>query len=186
MSLGKPTWYFVCTGNICRSAFAEAYLRHLLGDEASVRSGGTGINQALTPPEEILKLADASGLTLETHKPKAIKAGDLQAADIILTATTQHRANVLAESPLSLNKTFTIKEFALLLSHIDLTGISSTNDLREWWQQVVRQAARIRSRVAAEDLDIADPFRESVEVYEKSTQEIMEALNLIASFGNQR
>lgn len=35
---------FVCTANICRSAYAEVMARHLLGDDPSVEVSSAGVH----------------------------------------------------------------------------------------------------------------------------------------------
>lgn len=176
----QHSWYLVCTGNICRSAFAEAYLRHAMGGTARVSSGGTGVNQALVPTEEIRAIATRHGLSLEEHRPKAIETDSLKEYDIVLTATVAQRGQILSEVPSLLNRAFTIKEFALLLPQIDLDAITEI-DASKWWRSVARKASQLRSRVNKPecDLDISDPFRQEMSVYEKSTQEIIYALDLV-------
>ena len=174
------SWYFVCTGNICRSAFGEAYLANeleKLGGEFKVSSGGTGVNQALVPTTEIMTLGARYGLTpyLKAHKPLELKEPDLEDQDIILTATENHRSQVLYLAPHLLHRVFTLREFAYLLEKIELPRPSEGQN---WWHLVLERVARIRSVAQAPgvELDIADPFRQSFDVYEKCIQEIIEAL----------
>ncbi|WP_237222247.1 hypothetical protein [Rothia nasimurium] len=183
----QHSWYFVCTGNICRSAFAEAYLQRLFNGVAAVNSGGTGVNQALAPTEEIKTLAARQGLSLDEHTPRFIEGEELKAHDIVLTATVAHRAQVLAEAPTLLNRVFTIKEFAQLLPHIDVEEIQQA-DPSKWWRAAARKASQLRSRVNApgNDLDIVDPFKKDMDVYIASTQEIMDALDVIANVEHMR
>lgn len=183
----QHSWYFVCTGNICRSAFAEAYLRFLFNGAVTVHSGGTGVNQGLVPPEEIKILAAQQGLSLDEHMPRFIEGQDLKAHDIVLTATAAHRAQVLAEVPSLLNRVFTIKEFAQLLPHIDVEEIWQADPSKRW-RAIARRASQLRSRVnvPGNDLDIIDPFKKDMDAYIASTQEIMEALDVIANVDNMR
>lgn len=183
----QHSWYFVCTGNICRSAFAEVYLRRLLQGRADVTSGGTGVNQALSPTSEIKSIAEQHGLSLDHHKPKYIDGEDLKTRDVVLTATVAHRAQVLAESPGLLKRVFTIKEFAQLLPLIDLTEINA-EDASGWWRAVARKASELRSRVNTPeaDLDILDPFKKDISIYEISTREIMDALDVVMATEKQR
>lgn len=173
-------WYFVCTGNICRSALGQAYLAHQLraiGSDARVASGGTGINQALVPTPEIRVLGARLGVdsALAGHLPQMVNTEVLEAQDLILCATTGHRAQVLALAPQLLHRVFTLKEFAFLLGKVEMPA-APEDDARSWWGSVLEGVSRQRSLALdpAMNLDIADPYRESMTVYEKAGQEIVE------------
>ena len=76
----KPTSIsFVCTGNICRSAYAEGKLKSLLGGE--LEKGGLKICSAgldTTPGKpanaEAIKVALARGIDLKAHKTTSFEA----------------------------------------------------------------------------------------------------------------
>ncbi|MDY3049855.1 MAG: hypothetical protein SOR40_08825 [Rothia sp. (in: high G+C Gram-positive bacteria)] len=183
----KSNWYFVCTGNICRSALAQAYLAHLLPQTTQVSSGGTGINPALGPTSEIQAMAAQLGTNLAHHRPKPIAQADLLEQDVILTATREHRLKVLAEAPSLLNRTFTIKEFAYLLENFSPPAHRGQSP-SSWWRNLAQLASGRRRQL--EDLggklDIADPYKQDVGVYQTCTREISEALQVIADFERAR
>lgn len=183
----KSSWYFVCTGNICRSAFAQAYLQEKLPESSLVASGGTGINQALEPTDEIKSLAEEQGISLEGHRPRPLVEEEVRQYDVVLTATLAHRAQVLAEAPGLLNRTFTIKEFAQLLGKIDIQEITGETP-SAWWRALARKASQRRSLVNTPEnnLDIQDPFRKDMSVYNESVQEIIGALDAIVDIERKR
>lgn len=185
----QVNWYFVCTGNICRSAFAEGYLRaeaHRAGlPHFSTASGGTGINQALVPPLEIQELANKENFDLSGHTPEEINEEAIRSADIILTATTEHRAEILHLAPTALKRTFTLKEFGRLIQKHQPT-LHTNQDAAQWWKSVARELSTYRAEIAEDELDLEDPFKQPFDVYQKSVEEIKEALALIIDLEQQR
>lgn len=177
-------WYFVCTGNICRSAFGQAYLSQQLqslGSDALVTSGGTGINQALEPTDEIKEIGNRLGLLpqLNSHRPQAVATSVLEQQNIILGMTTDHRATLLDYAPHLLNRIFTLKEFSYLLANIELPVPTPGESSSDWWDRLLEKMYWIRSTAQHQELNVADPFRRSMSVYETCCEEILEAINLI-------
>ena len=82
-----------------------------------------------------------------------------EAADLILTATAEHRAVVLQESPRALKRTFTLLEFAHLASDVE-----SLKRLRGDPFALVRAASVARGASTLDDYDITDPFEQPAEV----------------------
>src|SRR4051812_36140373 len=86
---------FVCTGNICRSPYAERRLRQLLPDTgvpiSSAGTGavmGSGIESATS--EALRRLgADVTGFAARAVTPQLVEG-----AELVLTLTRGHRADV--------------------------------------------------------------------------------------------
>lgn len=164
---------FVCTGNICRSAYAHHGLAQRiaaagLSGHVEVTSAGTQPNQSLNVPDEIVALgAEREVNGLRTHTPQALHPRLARSADLILTATAGHLETVLRESPQMLSRSFTVFEFGALVSILDeRTG-------GEWLTPgcglatMARTASRHRvlARSAMTSLDLPDPFRQGNEAY---------------------
>lgn len=92
---------FVCSGNICRSPFAEGYLRHRLGDGVDIRaaSGGTlGIEGSPASPET-LRIAREMGFDLSRHRSRGLTLDRVDEADWVLVMEEQHRRTLSARYP---------------------------------------------------------------------------------------
>jgi protein-tyrosine phosphatase len=121
---------FVCTGNICRSPFAEILTRHLLrgslgGRDAAaftVASAGVGavVGAGMHPDSRAelapwgLDGAHSAGFTARQLHPSMIGAGDL-----VLGATPRHRSAVVEQCPAALPIAFGLREFARLAAAVD-------------------------------------------------------------------
>ena len=174
---------FLCTGNICRSAFGQHQLARTLEQQVpgayEVTSAGTHMNPRLRPPQQILDLADGTVLeALQAHAPTQLQPRLAQQADLILAATEEHLETVLQETPAALNRTFTILEFAALAELMAEQGTAVEGDLRS----VARTAARMRSRVRSRpgSLDLADPYGGPDSGYPVMAEQLNPAVESIA------
>lgn len=143
---------FVCTGNVCRSPFAQLLTQSLLAkwlppeDAAlfSVRSAGTraivGAGMHPLTYGELARwgLRDVPG---DRHFARQLDRTTLASADLVLTAERAHRSHVVALHPPALRTTFCLREFSRLLT-------SATVDPA--WHNPVR---RVRAAVAAAALE---------------------------------
>lgn len=170
----------VCTGNICRSAYAQhvlqARLDELLGcGRAEVGSAGTGPNQALAVPDEILHLAPSSGVmdALLSHRPRQLTARVLAGQDLVLTATEAHLDAVLREEPGAVRRAYTLLEAGRLAAGTDLPDAGGLPALTTAW------AAR-RDTLTGDPLDLPDPFRGPVAGYAAMADALDPALEAIA------
>jgi protein-tyrosine phosphatase len=120
---------FVCTGNVCRSPFAEILTRHLLrarlGQAASrfvVASAGVqGVAGAGMHPDSRAELAPwgLHGAASGTFVARRLDASMVDAADLVLGAGQRHRRSVVECSPAGLGTTFAVREFARLAAAVD-------------------------------------------------------------------
>jgi protein-tyrosine phosphatase len=77
----------VCTGNLCRSAFAAAHLKALARArqvDLDIRSRGLGAASGCSPPLETQTVARSYGLDLKDHRGTQIETEDITWADEIL------------------------------------------------------------------------------------------------------
>ncbi len=172
------TLLFVCTGNICRSPVAELLARARLGtDRLQVHSAGTASVEGLPPEPHAVQLLASQGIASDGFRSRRLTAELVAGADLVLTATRQHRAAVATLVPRAVDRAFTIREFARLLAQADPATLP-TGDPVTRARAVVALAAAQRGRVwvPAEDDDIADPYGASADVYERCVAEIEAAL----------
>ncbi|MCA8959908.1 MAG: hypothetical protein KDC38_05325 [Planctomycetes bacterium] len=100
------SWHigFICSGNICRSPYAEGLLRHLArekgwGDRLRVSSAGTlGIDDA---PADTLTLALAAerGFQLLSHRSRGVSRPYLENCDVVLCMGRSHVEGLREEFP---------------------------------------------------------------------------------------
>ena len=100
----------VCTGNTCRSPMAEVLLQQKLEDRfrnffvenqpaAIAISAGTNASHGGSASVEAIQAMKARGLDLSSHCSKPINGDLLNAADIVLTMTQNHRQALLGKWP---------------------------------------------------------------------------------------
>lgn len=147
----------VCTGNICRSAFAHHYLADGLDRLSSgsfvVSSAGLGWWPGLEVPAELLEVAGPVRSRLAAHQARSLDPLEARRADLVLTATAEHRSAVLSEAPAALKRAFTMREFSALIEHMDPhPGVSP-----QAWREVIAAASQRRGFVVGGD--VPDPYR---------------------------
>ena len=85
---------FICKGNICRSAYAEACLKNL-GIE-SVKSFGTKATTGAVSSDQAKKAALLSGVDLNTHTATSLSEYQLQVGDLVLGFELSHIESIPA------------------------------------------------------------------------------------------
>jgi protein-tyrosine phosphatase len=167
------TFLFVCTGNICRSPLADVFMadrsRRLLGGAVRVRSAGIAAGRYLSP--EAIETAREKGLDAGSLSPTQLTADLLREADVVVTMTRDHSAEVLDVAPEAAEKTFTLKELSWLLASLPASRPTSE---RESVLARIAEAHRRRAsgRVAAPAEDVRDPLGLPMEVYREVAAEI--------------
>lgn len=93
----------VCTGNVCRSPFAEALLRRRLEEQGvpsvSVRSAGTMALVGSSVAAEMLPEFDRHGLSPDGLVGNQLDHGLVGGADLILTMSRRQRSWIIEEWP---------------------------------------------------------------------------------------
>ena len=183
---------FVCTGNICRSPMGQAMLtsrlRTSLGAGADglveVTSAGTYglVGHPIEP--DALSVLDELGVVPDEFAARELAKELLEESDLVLTATREHRAAAVSMLPRASRRTFTIREFARLVSSVDvLPEDVAAGDAAGRGAALVDAAAAQRGYVrpaSPADDDVADPYRRPVEAFRAAAGQIDEATSLIA------
>ncbi|WP_104083270.1 hypothetical protein [Cryobacterium sp. Y11] len=120
LPVAAPRILIVCTGNICRSPLAEQLLRASLsaaGIDAVVTSAGTRAmtGSAMTP--EAAVLSTQYGAASTDHIARQLTEQLIAGADLVLTATRDHRREVVTLLPKATRYTFTLNQFARLVAN---------------------------------------------------------------------
>ncbi|MBW0127497.1 arsenate reductase/protein-tyrosine-phosphatase family protein [Pseudonocardia oceani] len=182
---------FVCTGNICRSPFAEILTRHLLigrlgGREAAtieVSSAGVSAVPHGRMHDDTRDELSPWGLDRQVagrFVARQLRSPMIDQADLILGATPRHRSAVVERNPAGLAKTFGLREFARLARAVDVSALPEQPGPRA--RALVELARRQRGLlppVEPEDDRIPDPMGGTVEDHHHATVLIREAVSLL-------
>ena len=138
---------FICTGNICRSAMADGYLKYRLkglglDDKVCVSSAGTHAMQGEKSPINAKRAIAKYGANIEQHCSTTLGNSKIYEADYILVMTDKHKRDVISKYPEIEEKTKLLGEYA-------------------------------KSKKYKE---IDDPWGYSYSVYEKCAQEVVESI----------
>lgn len=183
----------VCTGNICRSPYAQLALQAALDDVRpgafDVSSAGTGALVGRPVDPGSASILDARGIAHEGFVARQISEKIMSDIDLVLPLEAGHRKLVLSYSPRHLKRAYTLKEFARLLDAADarqpwterLAGLATPE---ERWAALPQHLARERgqSRVDEGVDDIPDPYRQSQEVFDAMAEEVDSAVERIVAF----
>ena len=175
----------VCTGNICRSPMAERLMRsgleNRLGHEAGrfdVASAGTWGHSGAPMQEHALTVLADFGVDGRDFRARELVADHVEQADLVLTATREHRARCVTLHPRAAGRTFTLREFARLTAAVDPEQLP-VGDVVERARALVRAAAGNRGVVPAgapEDDDLADPYRLPLQAFDDCAELVAASL----------
>ncbi|GLV95895.1 hypothetical protein Slala04_73480 [Streptomyces lavendulae subsp. lavendulae] len=178
---------------MCRSPITERLTRHALshrlggpvGGDLIVESAGTWGHEGAPMEANAAAVladfgADASGFTgrelLDEHVIRA---------DLVLTATRDHRAQVISMGHSAGLRTFTLKEFTRLVRAIDPATLPPLDDgMAERARALVRAAAALRGWLLAPSPDadeVYDPYGAPITFFRSIGDEINQALDPVVT-----
>jgi protein-tyrosine phosphatase len=189
---GKFRLLFVCTGNICRSPFAEIITRHLiigrLGGRAAASAfavSSAGVRAVVGSgmhPDSRAELAPWSldGAEAGRFKARQLRSAMVLESDLVLGATPRHRSAVVERAPAALPITFSLREFARLSEAVDPDELPTGPIERA--RALVELARAQRGLVAPpEDGDeIPDPISGPQSAHHSSALLILDAAQRVA------
>jgi len=106
---------FICTGNICRSAMAEGYLKKRVQEEKldiEVCSSGIYAEDGAEASYLAKEAMSEYDVDLNEHRATNTEVSCINDMDIILCATSSHKQILLRMYPDLRKKIYTIKEYA--------------------------------------------------------------------------
>ncbi|WP_217140176.1 protein-tyrosine-phosphatase [Streptomyces sp. AC627_RSS907] len=182
----------VSTGNVCRSPITERLTRHFVTERLGVLGGSLIVESAGTWGHEGAPMeanaetvladfgADAAGFTgrelLDEHVIRA---------DLVLTATRDHRAQVISMGHSAGLRTFTLKEFTRLVNAIDPATLPSLDEgVVTRARALVRAAAALRGWLlapTAEADEVYDPYGAPLTFFRSIGDEIHQALDPVVT-----
>lgn len=180
----------VCTGNICRSPMMErilqqAFDRRGAGGEVVVRSAGTWAHSGEPMQPFATDTLTERGVDAEGFSATSLSEELVRSSDLVVTATREHRSQVVGLCPGAVRRTFTLFELARVAAtaptspHLDLT------DTVERVRQRVAWAARMRGSVSRDEDsvdDLDDPLGAPLGVYRERAGAITGAVEQIVPF----
>lgn len=149
-----------------------------MDDSVRVRSAGThAVVGAPVDPQMTAHLP----MSCSAFSARQLDAAALRDAGLILGLTRGHRAHAVEILPAAVRRTFTLREFARILS---LPGeFAPGGSAAQFFSGAVPRAAALRPLARAgsvDDDDITDPYRQSDDVFAECFTEIDAAVQTIA------
>lgn len=176
----------VCTGNVCRSPYIERLLAAEVA-ELGVEVSSAGTMALVDQPMEegsARLLADA-GVDAGDFAARQLVPAMVQQADLVLTATREHRSQVVRTAPRGLRYTFALDDFSDLVADADLSEAAPSESADD--TAVTRLVARAlvrRADVAPRSADqsgIVDPFRQGPQVFDQMARQVAAVVPSIAA-----
>ena len=180
MSDGRGSILFVCTGNVCRSPYLEWGLRAALAsaDGPVLRLTSAGVAPLIGHPMSsyLLDRLQSRGIDASEFRARALTEGMVARADVVLTASREHRGLIVRQMPSAATRTFTVLQFARLLHGRPSSGNGGA-DLPALVS--IAQQSRGLAGASTEHDDIEDPWKHSRRVYARSARKMDEVLEEI-------
>lgn len=185
----------VSTGNVCRSPITERLTRHALATRlGNVRTGRLLVESAGTWGHEGAPMEDNAmavllerGADAEGFVGRELLDEHVIRADLVLTATRDHRAQVISMGHSAGLRTFTLKEFTRLVRAIDpatLPAPGSPEGVVDRARALVQAAAALRGWLLApspEADEIYDPYGAPIPYFRSVGDEISGALDPVVT-----
>ena len=170
--LGAIDILVLCTGNICRSPMAEAFLRRRLADlgvEARVHSAGRLFIDSPATAEGVAAMR-ALGYDTSTHRSRRLMPEMARSADLILAMAREHIRDVAVIGQDVWPRAFTMKE---LVRRAGAVGTRSAGQPFDEWLAKVH-AGRTTADIlgSSPDDDVDDPIGRSPAFYGRTAAEI--------------
>jgi protein-tyrosine-phosphatase len=169
-----PNVLFVCTGNICRSPFAERYAAYLAeragAADWTFSSAGTGAPVGRPIEPEMAQELRARGARADGFAARQLDHGVLSAADWVVTLEDSHRRWILGEFSDRIRTTVTLGRLAATLPTLDarITG-----------EDALRDVVALRRPADPAD-DVSDPYGRGSAVYASCAATIAGHVDTIA------
>ncbi|MFE0577603.1 protein-tyrosine-phosphatase [Streptomyces sp. NPDC058874] len=183
----------VSTGNVCRSPITERLTRHALshrlggpvGGDLIVESAGTWGHEGAPMEANAAAVLEDFGADTSGFTGRELLDEHVIRADLVLTATRDHRAQVISMGHSAGLRTFTLKEFTRLVRAIDPATLPPVDDgMAERARALVRAAAALRGWLLAPSPDadeVYDPYGAPITFFRSIGDEINQALDPVVT-----
>ncbi|MFF3765101.1 protein-tyrosine-phosphatase [Streptomyces sp. NPDC001922] len=189
----------VSTGNVCRSPITERLTRHALVDRLGeplgphgthgliVESAGTWGHEGAPMEAHAATVLSDLGADPDGFTGRELLDEHVIRADLVLTATRDHRAQVISMGHSAGLRTFTLKEFTRLVRAIDpatLPDPEPAGAVVDRARSLVRAAAALRGWLLApspEADEVYDPYGAPITFFRSIGEEINQALDPVVT-----
>ncbi|MCU1656111.1 MAG: protein tyrosine phosphatase [Pseudonocardiales bacterium] len=158
----------VCTANQCRSPIAEHILRQRLSDLGLPLTAGSAGTHA-RGGEPIHPLAEQvlreRSIEVDDWRSQRVTPALIERADVVLTAATAHRRNVVALVPQAAARTFTIVQFARYAAAVDRLDPTDPEHVGIGLLSAVQAVRGDVQPVAAGADDLLDPIGRPIRAF---------------------
>lgn len=176
------TVLLVCTGNICRSPYMAAALSSLLQangrHDVVLESAGTAALVGAPVAEAMQDIMMTQGLAT-AGLARQLDPTMLSRADLVLTASREHRSAVVKLRPAALRNTFTLRQAGRLLAGSGETKIDDHVAARRVAQMCAARRGQLGPSPGELD-DVPDPWGGPVTEYVASVEAMRRSLSAIA------
>ncbi len=188
----------VCTGNLCRSPQLEQLLRARLplavpgaeGSAVEIASAGTMAVDG--SPMDALAVAEAERLGIAdtaAHRARRLLPEHIEAADLVIGLTHEHRGAAVRAAPRANHRTFTLIELVRvveMLAERDPQPIAPLGDggAPAFLRGVTAAAGVARGLLplaATKQIDIDDPYGRSAAAYRRSADAVAEHVDRLTT-----
>lgn len=162
----------VCTANYCRSPIAEQLLTAATTARFgpgrwTVTSAGTAAHSVRPIHEFSAQVLMERGVFVEGHRSRLLDAAMLREADLVLTASREHRSAVVRLLPAAIGRTFTMLQFARLTSMVQPLYGTDAGQLGRELVVEAKAARPLLQPVPPEEDDLPDPMGRPLEDFER-------------------
>lgn len=163
--------YFVCTGNICRSAFAEEFSRQCMtGATREFASAGVGAVVGSGMDRTMFEAAHEVGLIGSDHVARQLTGRMLREAAVVIVFDQCHLEWITREFPEYLPRTFMIGHLVRVLRELPKGARVEPDQL----------GAVMRTMPLDPEADrVSDPYMRGPEAARAAVDEIVDALTVI-------
>lgn len=177
---------FVCTGNTCRSPLAEGMFRQIAereGLDVTVASAGISAMNGMDISAHSKRILIEKGIEDEMSSSTLTKDA-VEAADLILTMTLDHKRHIIERFTQALDKVFTLKEYveddeAVLKLIADKEKLEAELQMKQSLSKEITEEERLKLyelERSMPDYDVLDPIGGSLADYEQCAAEIEASL----------
>ncbi len=170
---------FVCTGNICRSAAADAlasmYFRH-----APIHVSSAGIRGLINHPIQstVGTILLNAGIDASSFRSQRLTNSIAIKQDIILCFEKRQRSSIVSLAPSKVKHTYLLTDFANMCRYADINGMIPNSDIAGRIRYIDSISQMLRAHVP-EGADIDDPYGKQEEDYQRAVYETAMALKMI-------